>query len=263
MRDLKCTQERLAAARAGGGASGRPAGSSGQAYTQLFVRHWDTWSNGTRSHLFVARLQSDGRAATPVDVSKSLDATCRRSPLAAMRSSISARTASASCSRRASPLAANRGRRTFDLFEASVDGGEPANLTQSNPAADTQPVFLRNGDLPILPRIDRALSPIAFILTCAMRAPEKRVRSPPPGIAPSCALASQPMARVSLQRPRTAARKHCSPSTPRTVSHTRSSARVRSVGTPQPRTRCTSHGRTLPPRQTSTSPPSQAGHHGV
>ena len=72
--DLKCTQERLAAARAGGATSDRPAGSSGEIYSRLFVRHWDRWSNGTRSHLFTARLQSDGRAAPPVDVSKSLDA---------------------------------------------------------------------------------------------------------------------------------------------------------------------------------------------
>ena len=148
--DLKCTRERLEAARAGGGASGRPAGSSGQTYTQLFVRHWDTWSNGTRSHLFVAPVQSDGRAATPVDVSKSLDADVPSKPFGGdeefnfspdgKRIVFAARIAA-----RSEPWSTN-----FDLFEASVEGGEPANLTQSNPAADTQPVFLRNGDLAYL-----------------------------------------------------------------------------------------------------------------
>src|SRR3984957_5340000 len=148
--DLKCTRERLEAARAGGGASGRPAGAPGQAYTQLFVRHWDTWSNGTRSHLFVAPVQSDGRAATPVDVSKTLDADVPSKPFGGdeefnfspdgKRIVFAARIAA-----RSEPWSTN-----FDLFEASVEGGEPANLTQMNPAADTQPVFLRNGDLAYL-----------------------------------------------------------------------------------------------------------------
>ena len=40
----------------------------------MFIRHWDTWSDGTRSHLFTAPLAAGGAAGTPVDVSKGFDA---------------------------------------------------------------------------------------------------------------------------------------------------------------------------------------------
>jgi dipeptidyl aminopeptidase/acylaminoacyl peptidase len=149
--DLICTKDALEAERKGGGTSGRPAGANMRAYTKLFARHWDTWSNGTRSHLFVARVQADGHAAQPVDVSKSLDADVPSKPFGAdeefsfspdgTRIVFAARIAGQS-----EPWSTN-----FDLYEATVDGDStPTNLTPTNPAEDTQPVFLKNGDLAYL-----------------------------------------------------------------------------------------------------------------
>src|SRR3984893_4466843 len=63
---LTCTRERLEA-RAKDKATGRT-------YERLFIRHWDAWSNGTRSHLFSAQLASGGAGAAPIDVSKGFDA---------------------------------------------------------------------------------------------------------------------------------------------------------------------------------------------
>jgi dipeptidyl aminopeptidase/acylaminoacyl peptidase len=51
-RDLACTQQRLAARTA--------SKESGMVYDRLFVRHWDTWSDGTRLQLFIADLAANG-----------------------------------------------------------------------------------------------------------------------------------------------------------------------------------------------------------
>lgn len=141
--DLACTHDRLAAA-----AAGRP---SGQLYDRLFVRHWDTWSNGTRSHLFTARILAGGSAAAPVDVSKPLDADVPSKPFGGDEDfdfSPDGRTIvfSARVAGRTEPWSTN-----FDLFEAPADGSHaPVDLTGDNRAWDASPVFLANGDLAYL-----------------------------------------------------------------------------------------------------------------
>lgn len=137
---LSCTQERLAA-RSKDKATGR-------SYDRLFIRHWDTWSTGTRSHLFSARLGADGTAGAPVDLSKGFDADIPGKPFGADEDFafspdggslvFSARIAGTT-----EPWSIN-----FDLFQAPADGSAaPVNLTADNPAWDAQPVFLANGDL--------------------------------------------------------------------------------------------------------------------
>lgn len=148
--DLKCTKDTLDAQRAGGGTSGRPRGASGRLYSQLFVRHWDAWSDGTHAHLFIAHVRSDGHADTPVDVSGRIDADVPSRPFGTdeeyafaadgTRIVFAARLAAAS-----EPWSTN-----FDLYETPVDHSAPTNLTAANPATDTQPVFLKNGDLAYL-----------------------------------------------------------------------------------------------------------------
>ncbi len=44
--------------------------ASGRIYESLFVRHWDTWADGRRSHLFVRPVAG----GTAVDVMKGMDA---------------------------------------------------------------------------------------------------------------------------------------------------------------------------------------------
>jgi dipeptidyl aminopeptidase/acylaminoacyl peptidase len=139
-RTLACTRERLAAAE--------KSDASGRIYDRLFVRHWDTWKNGTRSHLFSAAVSPDGTAGAPVDLSDALDADVPSKPFGAaeefafspdgQRIVFSARVAG-----RTEPWSTN-----FDLYEVAADGtGTPRNLTADNPAWDAQPVFLPNGDL--------------------------------------------------------------------------------------------------------------------
>jgi dipeptidyl aminopeptidase/acylaminoacyl peptidase len=138
--DLRCTQEKLAA-RDKNKATGR-------VYDRLFIRHWDAWSNGTRSHLFVARINADGKADTPLDVSKSLDADVPSKPMGdddefAFSPDGSSIVFSARVAGRTEPWSTN-----FDLYQVPVDHvAQPRNLTAANHAWDTQPVFLKNGDL--------------------------------------------------------------------------------------------------------------------
>ncbi len=137
---LECTRERLSG-RANDKASGRT-------YERLFIRHWDAWSNGTRSHLFTAQLSAGGAGAAPIDVSRGFDADIPGKPFGgdedfAFSPDGKSVVFSARIAGRTEPWSTN-----FDLFRTPVDGSAaPVNLTAGNPAWDAQPVFLANGDL--------------------------------------------------------------------------------------------------------------------
>ena len=134
--DLACTVDRLKAAK--------DAKDSGEVYDRLFVRHWDAWSDGRLSQLFVLQL-SNGVATEPVSVSRALDADVPSKPFG----DASEYTFSPDGSRlvfstrlkgKKEPWSTN-----FDLYEVAVDGSGLRNLTENNPAWDTQPVFSRDG----------------------------------------------------------------------------------------------------------------------
>jgi dipeptidyl aminopeptidase/acylaminoacyl peptidase len=138
--DLKCSADRLEARR--------KAKASGLVYDQLFIRHWDSWDAGTLSTLFSAPLGADGKAGVPVSVSGKVRGNLPSKPFGGdeeyefspdgARLVFSLRLAD-----RTEAWSTN-----FDLYEAPVDGSAaPRNLTADNPAWDTQPVFLANGDL--------------------------------------------------------------------------------------------------------------------
>src|SRR5580698_2834516 len=60
--DLACSKKRLDAAS--------HTQATGALHTQLFARHWDTWSDGRRSQLFAMSLSDGGTVqGTPVNIS--------------------------------------------------------------------------------------------------------------------------------------------------------------------------------------------------
>nr|XP_061804844.1 dipeptidyl-peptidase 5-like [Nerophis lumbriciformis] len=132
-KDLACTAERSKTAA--------DSTVSGQLYDQLFVRHWDTWKDGSRSHLFVWHPGS----AEPVDVSAALDADVPSQPFGGAEEItftpdgtqivFGARTAGAE-----EPWSTD-----FDLFVAPVDGSAAPRRLSDNPAWDTAPTFSPDG----------------------------------------------------------------------------------------------------------------------
>jgi dipeptidyl aminopeptidase/acylaminoacyl peptidase len=138
--DLQCTKERIDAKE--------KQKATGRVYDRVFIRHWDTWSDGTRSHLFVANVGADGKAGTPVDVSKGLDGDVPSKPFGGDEEYTftpdgNAMVFAMRVAGREEPWSTN-----FDLYQAPIDGASaPKNLTADNKAWDTQPVFLRNGDM--------------------------------------------------------------------------------------------------------------------
>lgn len=134
---LRCTADRLAAA----GSSPR----SGKVYERLFVRHWDTWEDGRRSHVFVVPVAG----GEPIDVTAGMDADVPSRPFGGddevaftpdgERLVFAARDAGAG----------EAWSTNFDLFVAPIDrrgdAGTRENLTKDNPAWDTRPIFSPDG----------------------------------------------------------------------------------------------------------------------
>jgi dipeptidyl aminopeptidase/acylaminoacyl peptidase len=141
--DLQCTHDRMDAKE--------KQKNTGRVYDRIFVRHWDTWSDGTRSHLFVATVGGDGKAGAPVDVSKALDADVPSKPFGGDEEYTFTRDGNAlvftaRVAGKSEPWSTN-----FDLYQVPADGSAaPKNLTADNPAWDTQPVFLASGDMAYL-----------------------------------------------------------------------------------------------------------------
>jgi dipeptidyl aminopeptidase/acylaminoacyl peptidase len=120
---------------------------SGQVFDRLHARHWDSWSSGRRSQLFVAELGADGRAAAaPTWLSKGIDGDVlsRPSPDASEYAwSPDGRSLAFSANVQGRERAWNS---NSDLYLVASDGASaPRNLTAANKASDNQPLFAPDG----------------------------------------------------------------------------------------------------------------------
>ena len=131
---LECTPQRIA--------DKAKSKSSGRIYDKLFVRHWDTWADGRRSHLFVLPVAG----GAPVDVMKGMDADSPGKPFGGPDEFTFTPDGKGVVF-----TARDVGRQEawstdLDLFLASTDGkGAPRKLTTSNRATDTSPSFSPDG----------------------------------------------------------------------------------------------------------------------
>jgi len=125
--------------------------SSGRIYERIFVRHWDTWKDGRRSHLFV----TPASGGQPVDVMAGMDADTPSKPfggpeeIAFTPDNAGIVFTSRNVDREepgSAELTVEAWSTNFDLYLSPVDGSKPPkNLTNENKAWDTTPVFSPDG----------------------------------------------------------------------------------------------------------------------
>ena len=116
--------------------------SSGRVYDSLFFRHWDTWGDGRRAHLFTQKLEG----GTPVDVLKGVQADAPTKPFGGADEYTFTPDGKALVFTSRQVGREEAWSTDLDLFRVGVDGLTAASkLTLGNRATDTQPVFSPDG----------------------------------------------------------------------------------------------------------------------
>jgi dipeptidyl aminopeptidase/acylaminoacyl peptidase len=116
--------------------------ATGRLYEKLFVRHWDTWSDGRRSHIFAVPI-AGGEAK---DLMPAMDADTPSKPFGGPEEIAFTPDGKGIVftARDAGPEEAWS--TDFDLYYAPIDGSAaPRCLTEANQAWDTTPVFSPDG----------------------------------------------------------------------------------------------------------------------
>jgi dipeptidyl aminopeptidase/acylaminoacyl peptidase len=119
---------------------------SGPTYDRLFVRHWDSWADGTRSQLFVLPLTAAGASGDGVAIGGTLVGDTPSKPFGGAEE-----VAWSSDSRTVYFALREAGRieaisTNLDIFAAPADGSAaPVNLTDANDATDNLPAVSPDG----------------------------------------------------------------------------------------------------------------------
>jgi len=116
--------------------------ASGKIYDGLFFRHWDSWADGRRSHLFVMPVTG----GDPVDVMPAMDADAPSKPFGGAEEYAFTPDGSGIVFAARDVGREEAWSTNFDLFVAAVDAKTPpVNLTKANRAWDSYPTFSPDG----------------------------------------------------------------------------------------------------------------------
>ncbi|WP_299792493.1 S9 family peptidase [uncultured Shewanella sp.] len=135
-KDLNCSKEKFNAEE--------ERKSTGREYKQLMVRHWDTWSDHSRSHLFVAQLNGE-KITTAVDVTAGLDTETPPKPFSGMEEVTFTPDGKHLVYTAKAPGKDQAWITNYDLWQVPVTGGDAVNLTKDNKAWDANPTFSADG----------------------------------------------------------------------------------------------------------------------
>ena len=117
--------------------------ATGRLYEKLFVRHWDTWSDGRRSHLFAMPMHGGGEVK---DLMPAMDADTPSKPFGGPEE-IAFTPDGSGLVFAAKDVGREEAWSTdFDLYYVPFDGSAaPRCLTEANKALDTAPAFSPDG----------------------------------------------------------------------------------------------------------------------
>jgi dipeptidyl aminopeptidase/acylaminoacyl peptidase len=115
--------------------------ASGLIYETLFFRHWDTWTDGTRNHLFVYDLAKKQAR----DLMPAMNADCPTAPFGGSEDFTLAPDGSVLVFSAKDVGRQEAWSTNFDLFAVKTDGSAPPARLTSNPAWDAAPRFSPDG----------------------------------------------------------------------------------------------------------------------
>lgn len=121
--------------------------ASGTRHDRLFVRHWDTWSRGTRAQLFLLDLNEDGVAAgTPRWLTAGIDGDAPTKPFGDLSEVAFAPDGQSLIFTARIAGQTEAWSTNTDLYRVALVGeAKPENLTPDLPGYDTTPVYSSNG----------------------------------------------------------------------------------------------------------------------
>ena len=136
---VPCTTARLEAKAA--------AKTSGMIFDELFVRHWDSFKDGRRNHVFRVPIGDDGTAGEPVDLMPGVDGDCPTVPWGGDGDyAISPDDSWLVYNAKVVEGSEEAWSTDWDLWAVPTDGSQAAAcLTEANPAWDSSPTFSPDG----------------------------------------------------------------------------------------------------------------------
>jgi dipeptidyl aminopeptidase/acylaminoacyl peptidase len=136
---IPCTVARLEAKAA--------AKTSGMIFDELFVRHWDSFKDGRRNHVFRVPIEDDGAPGGAVDLMPGVDGDCPTVPWGGDGDyTISPDDRWLVYTAKVVEGSEEAWSTDWDLWAVPTDGSKPVRcLTEANPAWDSSPAFSPDG----------------------------------------------------------------------------------------------------------------------